>query len=56
MIVTHRHKETIRQDLKFFKESPLVRQELKDRVYGYVYDIKTGKLIPVPFVAVPYDG
>ncbi|KAH8909421.1 carbonic anhydrase [Coniochaeta sp. PMI_546] len=52
----NKHREAIREDLKFFKESQLVRPELKDRVYGYVYDIKSGKLIPVPYVAVPYDG
>ena len=51
-----RHKEAIRADLKFFMDSSLVRSELKERVYGYIYDIKTGKLIPVPYVDVPYDG
>lgn len=39
------------EDLKFLKTTPLLRQEIKDNAKGYVYDIKSGKLIPVP-----YDG
>jgi len=42
--------------MKFFKESKLVREEFKDAVYEYLYDIKSGKLNPVPYTAVPHDG
>lgn len=39
--------ESVREDLKFLKSHPLVRQELRDTAVGYVYDIKTGMLNPV---------
>ncbi|KAH8807833.1 carbonic anhydrase-domain-containing protein [Xylogone sp. PMI_703] len=41
--------ESIREYLKFLKSQPLIKQEIKDKVKGYVYDIKTGKLNPVPY-------
>ncbi|KAI8628059.1 carbonic anhydrase [Xylariaceae sp. FL1651] len=41
-----KHKETLRKDIEFFKNLPFIRQELRDSVKGYVYDIKSGKLIP----------
>jgi carbonic anhydrase len=31
-------------DLKLFKSHPLMRKELAERAYGFMYDIKTGKL------------
>lgn len=40
----------------FIKASPLIRQDLKDNVHGYVYDIKAGNLVPVTDVAFSYDG
>lgn len=45
----YRHREAIQEDLELFKSSALVREELKSNIHGYVYDIKTGKLIPVPY-------
>ncbi|KAL6901082.1 carbonic anhydrase [Trichoderma evansii] len=41
------HKESIRSDINFIRDSPLLREELKKHVYGYVYDFLTGKLVPV---------
>ncbi|KAF4613432.1 hypothetical protein G7Y89_g15455 [Cudoniella acicularis] len=41
--------ESVREDLKFLKASPLIRQEIKDNAKGYVYDIKSGKLNPVAY-------
>jgi carbonic anhydrase len=38
---------SVREDLKFLKSLPLIRQEIKDNAKGYIYDIKTGKLSPV---------
>ncbi|EGU73896.1 hypothetical protein FOXB_15594 [Fusarium oxysporum f. sp. conglutinans Fo5176] len=32
------------RDVKFLKESKLVREELKENIKGYLYDIKTGSL------------
>jgi len=42
-----RLEESVREDLKFLRAQPLIRQEVKDNAKGYVYDIKTGKLNPV---------
>ncbi|KAI0144390.1 carbonic anhydrase [Xylariaceae sp. FL1272] len=39
-----KHREAMAVDLEAFKASPLIRQELKDSVKGYLLDIKTGKL------------
>jgi carbonic anhydrase len=36
--------ESVREDVRLLKEQNFVRQELRDNVKGYVYDIKTGKL------------
>lgn len=36
--------ERIRQNVKIIKESPYIREELKARTKGLIYDIKTGKL------------
>jgi len=44
-----RLEESVREDLKFLKESALVRQEIKDNARGYVYDIKSGKLKEVKY-------
>lgn len=41
---TFRLEESVRDDLRLLKEQKFVRQELRDNVKGYVYDIKTGKL------------
>ena len=35
-------KASVVEDVKIIKASPYLRKDLK--VYGYVYDIKTGKL------------
>lgn len=35
-------KASVIEDMKILKDSPYLRKDLK--VYGYVYDIKTGKL------------
>ncbi|KAH8897955.1 carbonic anhydrase [Thozetella sp. PMI_491] len=51
-----KHKIAVRQDMELLKSSSLIREELKDRVYGYIYDIKSGRLIAVPYVVIPYDG
>ena len=39
-----RLEESVREDLRFLRKQPLIRQEAKDCSKGYVYDIKTGKL------------
>lgn len=39
--------ESVREDLKLFRESGLVREDLRNKTTGYVYDIKTGKLSTV---------
>ncbi|KAK4067286.1 uncharacterized protein Triagg1_7729 [Trichoderma aggressivum f. europaeum] len=39
--------QSVRDDIEFVKNSPLVRKELADRTTGYIYDIHTGKLDPV---------
>jgi carbonic anhydrase len=43
----NRQRESVLADIAYLKASPFVREELKRNVYGYVFDIKTGKLIPV---------
>ncbi|CAH0058205.1 unnamed protein product [Clonostachys solani] len=42
------HNQVVREDIKLLQDSPLVREELKAHVRGYVFDIKTGKLSLVP--------
>lgn len=37
----------LKRDVDFFKETPLVRAELKPNLAGFVYDIETGELNPV---------
>jgi carbonic anhydrase len=39
--------DSVREDVEFLKASDLVRPELKERVAGFVYDVKTGLLNPV---------
>lgn len=34
--------DAVKRDLKWLKESPLVRSELKERITGYTYDLKGG--------------
>lgn len=36
--------QSVRDDIAKLRSSPLVREELKGEVYGFVYDIKTGAL------------
>ncbi|KAJ4390627.1 hypothetical protein N0V93_004224 [Gnomoniopsis smithogilvyi] len=36
--------DRVRQNVKLIKESPHIRDELKERTKGLIYDIKTGKL------------
>ncbi|CAI6100950.1 unnamed protein product [Clonostachys chloroleuca] len=42
------HNRVVREDIKLLQDSPLVREELKAHVRGYVFDIKTGTLSLVP--------
>ena len=39
--------QSVRDDLAVLKEEPLVRQALKDKAVGYLYDVKTGSLTKV---------
>ncbi|UKZ71050.1 uncharacterized protein TrAtP1_012017 [Trichoderma atroviride] len=39
-----RLEESVREDLRLLKEQKFIRQDLRDKVKGYVYDIKNGKL------------
>ena len=39
--------QSVRDDLAVLREHPLVRQELKERSVGFVYDILTGLLTKV---------
>jgi hypothetical protein len=34
----------VRHDIRLFRNSPLVRKELRENSYAFVYDIKTGGL------------
>ncbi|KAI9701352.1 MAG: hypothetical protein M1820_006574 [Bogoriella megaspora] len=38
---------SVKDDVKFVKQHPLVRKTLADGSVGFTYDIKTGKLTPV---------
>lgn len=40
-------KQSVRDDLAVIKGSSLVRKELADRSYGFIYDIKTGLVSPL---------
>lgn len=40
----NRLEERVRENIKIIKESPHIREELKARTKGLIYDIKTGKL------------
>ncbi|KAL7796367.1 carbonic anhydrase [Trichoderma afarasin] len=42
------HINNIETDIKFLKDSPLVREELKERVHAYIFDLQSGKLVAVP--------
>jgi carbonic anhydrase len=35
---------SVRDDVEFLRGSPLLREELKKNIHGFVFDIKTGKL------------
>ncbi|OCK85754.1 carbonic anhydrase [Lepidopterella palustris CBS 459.81] len=39
--------QSVKDDVDLFKKSPLIRKELAEHTYGFVYDIKTGLLTPV---------
>ena len=39
--------QSVRDDLAVIKGSPLVRKQLADRTYGFIYDIKTGLVSPL---------
>ncbi|KAJ5106229.1 hypothetical protein N7456_002904 [Penicillium angulare] len=39
---------SVQEDVQLVKDSPLVRKELADRTWGFVYDLKTGVVKPVP--------
>jgi carbonic anhydrase len=36
--------KSVARDMKFLKESKLVREELKENIKGYLYDIEKGSL------------
>jgi carbonic anhydrase len=36
--------DSVRSDVEFLKQSPLVRKELKGSIQGLVFDIETGRL------------
>jgi carbonic anhydrase len=37
-------KQSLKDDLSFLKSSPYIREELKPRVRGFLYDIKSGSI------------
>jgi carbonic anhydrase len=39
---------SVQEDVQLVKRSPLVRKELAERTRGFVYDLKTGEVKPVP--------
>ncbi|KAL4982510.1 carbonic anhydrase [Aspergillus falconensis] len=39
---------SVQEDVQLVKRSPLVRKELAERTRGFVYDLKTGVVKPVP--------
>lgn len=39
--------QSVRDDLAVIKGSALVRKQIADRTYGFIYDIKTGLVSPV---------
>ena len=41
-----RHMEILHADVEFLKGLPSLRQELKDNVRGYLYDVITGTVTP----------
>ncbi|KAJ9651179.1 hypothetical protein H2198_009534 [Neophaeococcomyces mojaviensis] len=42
--ITTSQEDTVRASIKFLKESPFLRQELKAGTTGYVYDLRKGSL------------
>ena len=36
--------QSVRDDMAVFREEPLIRKELKEKVKGFLYDVKTGDL------------
>ncbi|KAF3406778.1 Uncharacterized protein DPV78_000934 [Talaromyces pinophilus] len=40
--------EDVQEDVQLVRHSSLVRKELADRTRGFVYDLKTGEVRPVP--------
>ena len=45
--VTTSLEQSVIDDLEFIRNSELIRKELADRSHGFLYDIKTGKLLPL---------
>ncbi|KAJ5278687.1 hypothetical protein N7478_004059 [Penicillium angulare] len=39
---------SVQEDVQLVKNSPLIRKELADRTWGFIYDLKTGAVKPVP--------
>ncbi|KAJ5923596.1 hypothetical protein N7454_008841 [Penicillium verhagenii] len=39
---------SVHEDVQLVKNSPLVRKELADRTRGFIYDLTTGEVKPVP--------
>ena len=39
--------QSVKDDLAVIKGSPLMRKELAERSYGFIYDIKTGLVSPL---------
>ena len=40
-------KQSVKDDIGVFKASPLIRENLKNSVRGYVFDVKTGLLTAI---------
>jgi carbonic anhydrase len=41
--------QSVRDDLHLLKTSPYVPKRIADQCFGFVYDIKTGRLTPVDY-------
>jgi carbonic anhydrase len=39
--------DSVIRDIKFLKESKLIREELKENIKGYLYDIEKGSLAEI---------
>ena len=39
--------QSVKDDITFLKQSPILRKEFAEQSFGYTFDIRTGKLTPV---------